>query len=60
MNTIRDLVKEMYPNPRWAHKVDQMDDDQVYAILMSKKEVKQHEEREIPVQDEPFEQGRLF
>lgn len=34
----RYIVKMMYPNKRWAYKVDRMSDAQVYAIYMKQLE----------------------
>ena len=53
---IRASVKEMYPNPTWSRRVDQMDNDQVFAIFMKNL----RDPKPLPEKEKPPEQGTLF
>lgn len=54
--SIRAAVKDMYPNSRWAAKVDKMTDDQVYAIYIKNLD----HPHPLQQKERPPEQERLF
>lgn len=35
IQNVRELVKKAYPGKKWYDKIDHMNDDQVFAILIS-------------------------
>jgi hypothetical protein len=56
----REYVKGVYPNARWAAKVDRMPDDQVLAIYFRFRSVVQMVEDTMDESDVSDRQLRLF
>jgi hypothetical protein len=57
---VRAAVKDLYPNPTWAAKVDKMQDDQVLAIYYHDLQKTPESEQDKGHNEKPPEQDTLF